>query len=122
MLIFFDVKDKREELGTRQDVVCEQCGRYGRYRVYMTYTCLSVFFVPCIKFGREYFAEMTCCGSLYELDPEVGRKIKHGADVKILKRDLWLLHNGRNRVKRCIKCGFETREEFEFCPYCGGRL
>ncbi|MCH5255626.1 MAG: zinc-ribbon domain-containing protein, partial [Lachnospiraceae bacterium] len=26
------------------------------------------------------------------------------------------------RYKRCNNCGFETQEDFEFCPKCGMRF
>ena len=46
------------------------------------------------------------------------------------QKDLTLVQegNGRydngfgNRVKKCPNCGYETQEDFEFCPKCGTRF
>ena len=35
-------------------MICGRCGRYGRYQVFMTYMCLSFFFIPIFKWGRKY--------------------------------------------------------------------
>ena len=34
-------------------MICGRCGRYGRYQVFMTYMCLSFFFIPIFKWGRN---------------------------------------------------------------------
>ena len=38
--------------------------------------------------------KMTCCGSVYELDPEVGRDILAGRQVEITRKDLTLCQRG----------------------------
>ena len=51
-------------------VICGRCGAYGRYQVYMTYMYFSFFFIPIFKWNRRFFVEMSCCGAVYELDPD----------------------------------------------------
>ena len=69
--------------------------------------------------------------ALYELDPEIGRRIARGEDVEILPQHLQRVNpqygygfeNGSgNTIKRCSNCGYTTTEDFEFCPKCGRRL
>lgn len=56
-------------------MICGRCGRYGRYQVFMTYMCLSFFFIPIFKWGRKYYVKTSCCGTVYQLDEEVGKRI-----------------------------------------------
>ena len=78
-------------------VLCAICGGYGRYQVIMTYTYFSFFFIPLFKWNRRYYVKTTCCGSVYELDPEVGRAIAGGEDAEIRQEHLHLLQrSGQN--------------------------
>ncbi len=89
----------------------------------MTYMCLSLFFIPCFKWNKQYYVQSACCNTIYSLDPEIGRQIARGADIEILPQHLTQVQAGyRSCYKRCINCGFETQEDFEFCPKCGRRF
>ena len=113
-------------------VICGRCGAYGRYQVYMTYMYFSFFFIPIFKWNRRFFVEMSCCGAVYELDPEVGKRLLRGEEVEITESDLTLRHDGNgnpwtgsdasHRHKVCPSCGFETDEDFSYCPQCGKPL
>lgn len=113
-------------------VICGRCGAYGRYQVYMTYMYFSFFFIPIFKWNRRFFVEMSCCGAVYELDPEVGKRLLWGEEVEITERDLTLRQDGNenpwtgsdasHRHKVCPSCGFETDEDFSYCPKCGKPL
>lgn len=172
-----------------QTEICKSCHKYGRYEVYMTYMQLLLFFIPCFRWRKEYYVRMTCCGTIYRLDPEVGARIARGEDVTIRDSDLtWAedqnydpngfesrFHGGYHagyddfyqdydyetdfgrdshaggrhlngsrtgstsgsgsrtgkstgadpaqdgpRVsKHCAYCGYETDEDFKYCPKCG---
>ena len=43
MFFIFGVNSDRKEIGSFGPVICGCCGRYGRYQVYMTCMCLSLF-------------------------------------------------------------------------------
>ena len=88
MFFIIGITGGRKDLRFNQMVICSRCGRYGRYEVYMTYTALSLFFIPCFKWNKEYFVRMSCCGTVYRLDPEVGRRIARGEDLEIQPADL----------------------------------
>ena len=101
--------------------ICKNCGAYTRYIVYMTYMCLSLFFIPTIKWGKKYYVKTTCCAGLYELNSEKGKMIERGENVKINDSDLVpLRENGRNRI--CRNCGYATDEDFLYCPKCGEKF
>ena len=123
MFFMMGITQGRKDFEYNQTVICDRCGTYGRYQVFMTYMCLSLFFIPCFKWNRQYYVQNTCCNTIYSLDPEIGRQIARGADTEILPQHLTQVQAGyRSCYKRCINCGFETQEDFEFCPKCGRRF
>ena len=116
------ITQKMKQLEYQKTVICSQCGSYGRYQVYMIYTCLSLFFIPVFSWGRRYQVQMSCCGAVYELKQEVGDRLRHGESTDIRESDLTMVQNGRPAVKRCSSCGYQTTENFEYCPKCGEKL
>ncbi|MCI8518243.1 MAG: zinc ribbon domain-containing protein [Hungatella sp.] len=130
MFFICGVNQGQKELSHSQLVICGSCGGYGRYQVFMTYMSLSLFFIPILKWGRQYYVKMSCCGTLYRLDPDIGWRIGRGEQVEITPADLTLVQAGtreawrpgQGRKMRCGNCGYETEEDFSFCPKCGGRL
>lgn len=135
MFFVFGVNSGQKEIGSFGPVICGGCGSYGRYQVYMTYMCLSLFFIPVFKWGRKYYAQTSCCQSLYELDAQAGRRLQRGEQTEIRPEELTLVHRGsrasgaswqgwenRAAVRRCPACGYETEEDFEYCPKCGRKL
>ena len=94
MFFLMGISGGRKEFDFTQSTVCAGCGRYGSYIVYMTYTVLSLFFIPCFKWNRQYFVRMSCCGKTYRLDPEVGKCIARGSQVEIRPEDLEEISSG----------------------------
>lgn len=130
MFFIFGINSGQKKLSSGQLAICNICGSYGRYEVFMTYTSLSLFFIPVLKWGRRYYVTMSCCGTVYELDGEAGRRLSGGENVEISPSDLTLVKEGRKQqwkglsgTKRsCVNCGYETEEDFAYCPKCGNRL
>ena len=122
MFFIMGITQGRKDFEYRQLVTCSLCGAYGSFRVFMTYTVLSLFFIPTFKWGKRYYVETTCCNGIYELDPEVGRRIARGEDVQIRQEDLTRVMGQGYSVKRCQNCGYTTDEDFEFCSKCGSRF
>ena len=119
----FGINSGRKDFDFSQSVLCRVCGRYGRYQVYMTYMQFIFFFIPMFKWNKAYYVETSCCGTVYRLDLEVGKRIERGETVEIQDRDLTPLGGGyRSTWKHCPNCGFTTDEDFDFCPKCGTRL
>jgi len=116
------ITDGRKDLDYSQLITCDACGKYGSFHVFMTYTVLSLFFIPCFKWNRHYYVRTSCCNTLYELNPEVGKAIAKGEKPKILPEHLQKISQGRNFFRRCAYCGYETTEDFVYCPKCGNRF
>jgi hypothetical protein len=124
MFFIMGISDGRKDLAFHQQIICDVCGRYGRYQVFMTYTFLSLFFIPCLKWNKHYYVQTSCCGTMYELDPEIGKRIARGEQVEIMPQNLSRMKNSKwsYPYKKCGNCGFETTEDFEYCPKCGSRF
>lgn len=123
MFFMMGITQGRKDFDYSQTIICNQCGSYGRYQVFMTYMCLSLFFIPCFRWNRQYYVQSTCCNTIYALDPEIGRQIARGEQTEILPQHLTKIQAGfKSRFRRCESCGYETREDFEFCPKCGRRF
>ena len=102
MFFIMGITQGRKDLVYDQMAICEHCGAYCRYRVFMTYMCLSIFFIPCLKWSRQYYVQSTCCDTVFSLAPEVGKRIARGENVEIRPQDLTEEQPGnRGRLKRC---------------------
>ena len=124
MFFMMGITDGRKNLDFTQTIICNVCGRYGRYNVFMTYTVLSLFFIPCFKWNKHYYVQTSCCGTIYELNSEIGKSIARGEQVEIRPEHLTRVIQGDCSYdrKRCSRCGYETTEDFEYCPKCGSRF
>ena len=121
MFFFFGIMNDQKDLDFHQPMTCDVCGRMGQYQVFVTYMVLSIFFIPIFKWGRTYYVRTSCCGSLYQLRPEVGRAIERGENATIQQTDLYLEQQGK-WTKVCYNCGYTTTEDFEYCPKCGKKF
>ena len=67
-----------------------------------------MFFIPCIKWNKHYYVRTSCCNTLYELDPEMGKAIARGEQVLIRPEHLQRISKvtyGYN-YKHCNYCGY----------------
>ena len=131
MFFMMGITDGRKDFDFNQVITCDECGWFVWYQVYMTYIVLSLGGGAGGGGRGRGGVQTTCCNTLYELDPEIGRRIARGEDVEILPQHLQRVNpqygygfeNGSgNTIKRCSNCGYTTTEDFEFCPKCGRRL
>ena len=132
MIFIGGISQGQKILDYVKTVICDRCGGYGRYQVYMTYMYFSFFFIPLFKWNKKFYVKMSCCEAVYELDPEKGKALARGQQADITQADLTLVQEGNRRSsyengsykvwKKCVRCGYETEEVFEYCPKCGGRL
>jgi len=119
MFLMLGINDDRRDLEFSQMMICESCGAYGRFTAFMTFTVLSLFFIPCLKWNRRYYVQTSCCGRLYELNREIGAAIARGEKVELRWEDLHEVPGQGAAVHQCANCGFSTQEDFRFCPRCG---
>ena len=124
MFFIMGITPRSKQLQYNNSVyICDRCGQYGRYEVFMTCMCLSLFFIPVFQWKKQYVVKTTCCHAQYELHPEIGQAIARGHEVEIRPEHLKPLGGCEQvRYKRCIQCGFSTTEDFRYCPNCGKEL
>lgn len=120
MFFIFGISTKEKKLDFTQTIVCSNCGSYGRYETLMTYSYFSLFFIPILKWNKKYYITITCCGSVYELNKDIGRAIERGENININESDLEPLNINKSKI--CLNCGFPIDDVFEYCPKCGERL
>ena len=119
MFLIMGVNSKQKKLSYDKVFICDRCGQYGRYEVWMTYMCFSMFFIPLIKWNKQFYVKTTCCGTKYVLDPAIGRIIASGKEVEIRSEHLQKMQGQSYQAqKRCSQCGFLTTEA-KYCPNCG---
>ena len=134
MFFMIGITDGSKEIPYDRMVICGGCGAYGRYRIYVTFMQLLLFFRPCFKWNKQYYVETSCCRRTFCLNPEVGKRIERGEDVEIRPGDLTPVSGGNYirpeeyadrpeegfvRIRTCASCGYSTSEDFAYCPKCG---
>lgn len=122
MFFIMGINQGRKKLNFDQLVVCRNCGRYGHLEVYIVYSCLSLFFIPVFKWGRSYYVRTSCCDKIVPIDTELGKRIERGQPDSLPEDIIPDTFEQRNRRKHCSACGFETEEDYQFCPKCGSRI
>ncbi|ERI89735.1 hypothetical protein HMPREF1982_04426 [Clostridiales bacterium oral taxon 876 str. F0540] len=123
MFFIGGVSTKEEKLDFSQTVVCPECGSYGRYEVYMEYMYLSLFFIPAFKWNRKYYVVSSCCGSVYLIYNTLAERVAKGDRITLTEQDLHLVRRGHSfYLRKCINCGFETQEDYKYCPTCSAPL
>jgi len=121
MFFIGGVYPKRKKLEYYQTMICSCCSRYGRYEVFMECSVFSLFFIPLIKFNKKYYAQTTCCNSLYLIkNNEKAIMLERGQDVTLNEYDLEPIHICHSN--RCPSCGLEVGENYNYCPHCGTNL
>lgn len=123
MFFIAGVSNKEVKLDFNQTIICSKCAKYGRYEVLMEYMYLSLFFIPVFKWNKKFYVVSTCCGSTYLLHKEAGERIYKGENVTLSEDDLQIINQGKfYHSKRCANCGYETVEDFQYCPKCGSHM
>ena len=102
--------------------ICSSCGAYCRYRIYCTYMCLSLFFIPVYKWSKKYYAECSSCGTVFSFNNAIGKRIEHGEQITLSSENFESTDFHTNPNKCCSRCGYIADSDFDYCPKCGTRL
>ncbi len=124
MFFIMGISSAQKKLEFVQTMLCSRCNQFGRYELYLTYTYLSLFFIPVFKWNKKFYVKTSCCGTLYTIDSALGKRILKGEPVTITEQDLILADtdNQYTKVHKCPHCGFVSDPDFLYCPKCGNRL
>lgn len=116
------MSSKEKNIDFTQTIVCSNCGAYGRYEVFMTYSYFSLFFIPILRWNKKYYVKNTCCGSLYTIDKDLGGDIERGQVTKIHEKDLHGININYNSQRSCSNCNYTLDSHYEYCPKCGKKI
>jgi len=122
MFFIIGISSGEKRLDYVKPIVCSNCSMFGRYEIFMTYTYLSLFFIPILKWGRHFYVKTTCCQKLYELDPSIGKMIQKGQDTNIIQENLTPVPGHNDFKKNCPHCGYSVNSDYSYCPKCGRSL
>jgi hypothetical protein len=118
---FFGIQDKERHIGTCNNIVCPSCGSLSRYEIHKLYRYFHIFFIPIFRWNTRYIAKAPCCGSLYELDPLVGKEFEKNKGIEIREENLRRISD-HSPFRHCPNCKANVPAEFSYCPWCGGKL
>ncbi len=121
MIFISGISSKTKDLNFSSRIICPNCEGYGRINVFMTYTGLSLFFIPILKWNKEYFGLTSCCNTTFSISEEIGKRIEKSQDVDLGEEDLIIINRG-SKARVCRECKKTVDEAYDFCPYCGRRL
>lgn len=123
MFFIFGISNDERKLDFIQTMVCPRCGQFGRLEVYMAYMYFSLFFIPVFHWGRRYYVKSSCCNTKYEIDRELGKRIRRGENVILKEADLHIINEaGFASQSSCPSCGYPLSRDFDYCPKCGRKL
>ena len=122
MFFIMGVSNKGKDMDFTQTTICENCSAFGRLEVFMTYSYLSLFFIPTFKWNKQYFVRTTCCNSLYKIDNQLGLDIERKIKTNIKPEELIPFKVNTHKSQTCGNCGNYVEPEFKYCPKCGGVL
>jgi len=112
----------KKEIEYLYSCICPKCGHMCHYEVFYSGNCLSLFFIPILRWGKQYYVRSSCCGTTYILEKSVGDAISKGENIIIQSSDLTEVNSYYTPIRRCSSCGYECTDDFDFCPKCGSKL
>jgi len=113
------INKESKQLDFHKNAVCKFCGRYASYDGFMEYSIFSVFFIPVFKFSKKYYLKSSCCGAVFKVDCEKGRKMEYGQPVDFADNELNWIFGGNKSYGICSGCGYILADDHIFCPRCG---
>lgn len=117
MFFILGIHQKEKQLDYDSPLMVHDCGKYGRYEIFMTYQVLHLFFIPLFQWNKKYVAKSLCCNTYYQLDPQIGSAIEKGENPTLREEDLKPLYQHQGRT--CPQCHKVIQDDYSYCPYCG---
>jgi hypothetical protein len=97
----FGIQQKDRSIKEFDNIICPDCGRLTRAELRESYTYFHFFFIPLIKWNRQCFLQLRCCGSLYMVDSDYVDELKRSENVDFV--DIYINPNVRLFAQCCIK-------------------
>ncbi len=117
----FGIQAKEEKIETGGRITCPSCDAETKIELVKSYSYFHVFFIPTFKWDIRYYVHTGCCGSVYELDPDIGMQFERGGNPEIRPEDLRRIDRYLP-YKTCPDCGAQVDSHYNFCPNCGKKI
>ncbi|HWQ74560.1 MAG TPA: zinc ribbon domain-containing protein [Syntrophomonas sp.] len=117
----FGIEQGKQQIGVYNNTVCPVCHALTSFKIYKSYSCFHVFFIPTFKWDVKYFIKSACCSHISALDPAIGQQYEAGRHPEIEKEHLQPV-NLPYGYKTCAICGTSVDPRYHFCPNCGQKL
>ena len=118
MFFIMGVSRTQKTIELDQTLDCPKC-REERLMLIFEYSYLMLFFIPIIKWNKKYYLMCNGCERVYILDVTMGNQIVKGKRIELDFNELEIIEDG---LKTCLKCGYQTKEDFTYCPKCASHL
>jgi len=117
----FGVHDKKKLCNEFSNIVCK-CGALSRAEFFEKYRYFHVFFIPVVKWNKEYIVRMRCCMKHFKATNEYAFELKRSMDIDMNR--LEEIEAGCKGSIRdvCVHCKERIHPSFSYCPYCGNRI
>ena len=110
----FGIQQKERTIKEFDNIICPDCGRLTRAELMESYTYFHFLFIPLLKWNRQYYLRLRCCGSSYMGEADYVDELRHREDVDCDRpRKMQMPSNV------CPNCGAYIHPNFAYCPYCG---
>ena len=119
MFFIFGISQK-EELVKEWTMLCEECGNQAKFRLFVRYSYFSLFFIPLIKWNKEFWVINSCCNDIYSISKDKGQDCMWYDDEVIRFKDLRLMN--KKIQYRCKYCQSKLDRLSRYCPECGREL
>ena len=105
-----------------QTGICKHCGHMCCLEVFMTYHYFSLFFIPLLKWDKQYYVKSSCCGAVHAIPPEIGKALSKGDTNSLSEDDLsYVMGSAAAIDSYCGNCG-APKNDNAYCTKCGAKL
>ncbi|QGU94180.1 zinc-ribbon domain-containing protein [Clostridium bovifaecis] len=124
----FGISNREKEIRDISNIICKKCNSMTTYKMIKTYNIFHIFFIPIIKWKERYYLKSRCCGTIFEVPEEVGKRLEQGENEYIEDSQLHEVYsNYREKFYdddqiSCRRCGNRVKSAFTYCPNCGEKL
>lgn len=119
MFFIFGVNTKEKKVREWQ-MTCPECEQKATFTLYVRYSYFSLFFIPIIKWGYEFWVVNSCCNDVYTISKDLGKECMWDEDEPIRAKDLKLVQ--KTTRYHCKWCGAKLDRLSRYCPECGKEL
>lgn len=118
----FGFDHKMKQLRGGISGTCPGCGQAAFFTLMVNYDYFHFFFLPLIKYHRQYIAVCGGCGAVCQVEESVAKEIAAGQRASFRPGELRLLRRAAPPSGQCPYCGHPNPPGSAYCNRCGQRI